>query len=202
MMQMRIAWRPPDNPGEEKAIDCTLAFFEDAQRLGCSRPLPEAELAELRALREADPDDPPIPRAEGIGYYRGLLTAPLPDGWSLRLPGYFYGEQDDRGDPYFVYGDREVHFSAMAANASADDLLAAFRQELTGRGNELIEFGSHEIRVIASLAFNDRAGCYMLHARAITDGRAAMCTLCYKDGTDRDWALGVLESLDREPSAQ
>jgi hypothetical protein len=113
-------WAPPLDDAEREQIKRSISWCTEAQKLGAPPPIPESELAELRALATSDAPQP-IKR-EGTGFRRRMWRWSIGDNWALRMPGEMVssieGEDDD---PTYVFSTNDLDIRASVYVAPSDD---------------------------------------------------------------------------------
>jgi hypothetical protein len=186
-----VAWHPPLDADEQRAVNLTLAAFAKAHALDPSLPLPDLELAELQKLRGGDPEQAVPPRTKGIGFRRGAVAWPLAGGWNIQLPGYWYLQVED-GTHILWFGDRTVRATTFTAEGAARDALLEQVQPETAGGKQFA-WRNQVCRARAELQRADDH--WQLQAAVARDGAFAFVTITYVDANDEDWALGVARSV-------
>lgn len=208
----RLPWHVPANDDEQTQYQLTLDAFAKARELDPSIKLPDATIAEIKAIL-ADEDRARIPEPSGIGFRRGMMMQQLTGDWSLELPGYYYQDEEDDGSTIvFRFGEWVVRTSSMSF--TSDD------KTITGRGAEvvrnemekydgdgrtaLIETGERFGWICEIEDKDEDTGEPYWNARGIIGLGNNLCivTCSYVDREgDWDWALKVIRSVNGpEPS--
>lgn len=112
-----LRWRVPKEERERQRMQQFVAAVERARQLDPTLPLPEKELAEARTFLEAE-DEGSAPAKEGIGYFRGLVRATAPGGWTCDVPGFWYdGWEDDGETANWGFDGLNVRLSSFSADS-------------------------------------------------------------------------------------
>jgi hypothetical protein len=199
-----VRWHPPANDYEEGFFRLVLDTFNAAQELDPSLALPEAELHELAEMLKSSPEEASIP-GKGIGYFRGPVTFRLPGGWSIKLPGYFYeDDEDDGGTALYWHRDKTVRLTSYTvrnkegAPVPADRLLETCRGNLP-EGTRAIEFtdtqGMRCFTAFGQETDDDGRTFLVMHGGKAKDGQVAQVTICFDDEASQAWATEVFKSI-------
>ena len=196
-------------------------LFAEAYAADPTLPYPWREWAELMQLVEweGEPREAVEARAakesggdELIGYRRGDVTALLPGGWSLKLPGSMSEGYEEGGMEYVASdGERTVRFSSSRVPKAAgvptieemrDDPLPPlegaeheeplepwFRDGISSRG------------VIARITDEEDGHTFwMLASVAHAPGRMGLLSVFFDHDKDREWAVGVWKGITPPPA--
>lgn len=205
-----VPWHPPADESEESVMKLAIECFERAAELDPASGDPPAEVAELRALLEHDEDAPaPDPRPDGIGYRRRAVPLPLPGGWTIELPAYWYQALHDEGTvQWYGYNDKSVHASTFVAEHKGRpepaDRIARTIDENRPADAQVLNFrdGRRIGRAwIAPVEEDGEQGIVLRGCMAIP-GQGAHVTIWFEDPADLDWAAMAFRSLtcpDAEP---
>ena len=96
-----MPWHAPIDQSERDTFDLTCDCFEHARRIDPAAMLPELALLEMKRLGSSDITSFLKPAKIGPGYYRQLMTRPVPGNWRLELPGYWYCSLEDEVSYWF-----------------------------------------------------------------------------------------------------
>lgn len=159
-----------------------------------------------------------------VGYRRGNLRASLPGRWSISLPGSMAHTEDSDGNWGAIDADRQVWASVLSL--STPDNIPVPREELlealtaldqeegeaaTGgspgpsAGSATPAHHLHEqdhVTGVAHFTRHDDADepYWELTGRAAVDGQALVLTVLIPSATDKEWALGVWNSVRNLPA--
>ncbi|MBI5531349.1 MAG: hypothetical protein HY898_01445 [Deltaproteobacteria bacterium] len=205
LMWNEVRWHAPENESERMVLQRVLDSLERAFKLDPSRAFPWAEWDELlqisrrkgcvsewvhKQASHARPD----PR---IGYRRHPVKVMLTGGWSIRIPGSFSEEWDDRGT-FCGWGDgRTVWFTGFVLGNGAD----MTPDEMVGNGpddeGERFERrdGALVSRAVLCRESDPDDTYWALKSDAAVPHRRAACTICFHDPSDRQWAMTTWQSL-------
>lgn len=209
MIWSSIRWHPPTSEHESELMDLCLACADRALELNPEIELPNAELAEIRALKTMDPDafDTP-PASEGLGYFRGMVRHQLPGDWTVELPGYYFTAwEDDGGSAVFAFADRSLHIATMSFDVSeraTDADRQRFLHDATTMdlskypaGARLVQFHEGDHRGVAAI-FTDSGpdGSFtIVQGQMAVFGEMAVATITLGDPNDVPWAESVIKGL-------
>jgi len=192
-----VAWHPPLDDAEAEAMRRVLACFDRAQAIDRAVTLPDLELAELRTLVRADPADARPPAPNRLGLKRHELRRQLTGGWSLRLPGYWY-LQDEDGSLQFWLGEREVHATTFTIEGASRSHLIE-RERAQQKTPSVLSFSTDRMDVEGCLLETGEDGLEHLQVVAAIDAGLCVLTLVYPAG-DSAWAESVARSLAPPPA--
>lgn len=110
-----LRWRVPTDERERQRLQQFVAAVDRARQLDPTLPLPESELAEARAFLEAE-DAARAPAKEGLGYFRGLVRATGPGGWTCDVPGFWYDSWEEE-TARWEFDGLSVRLSSFSADS-------------------------------------------------------------------------------------
>ncbi len=199
-----VRWRPAVSDREREVRDRVYGALARARDLDPNLRLPVAEWRELLTIdgrnREADAlptQVPSLPALPLIGYRRSPVRVSLPGGWSLRIPGNFAEDLDEKGTFCGWHGGRTVWFTSFryeGAARSAEEMWGADPDE--GEG-EVFASGEGTFRSRARLrrVRGDDNDCWILRTDSALPPQIAICTISFTEDRDRAWALDTWRSL-------
>jgi hypothetical protein len=197
-MWTRIPWRPPLNEDEEHLMRATLSLLRDAYDAEPERQLPWRAWSELSRLVDPDEELPEGVKAAverdtsaPTGYRRHDVTAALPAGWSVRIPGSFVtGFDDDATWVAHDGGQRSANVTVFGGISLEAELPAS--EGVEHRDDE----GGVVRRAWTSIQETEEGPFVLLTGFAIAGDTAAHATMTAEPGGE-DWALDVWRSLSR-----
>lgn len=184
-----VRWVKPQNTAEEQAIRVAIQCFDRAQQGGVN-DLPELEIAELKRLLTAEVEPDAAPRPAGIGFRRREFEMTLPGGWTLRVPGYYHDEVQDKGrTQVYWFGTRRIEASTLSFQqaGSPEDLLKDSGQ---GKGQPLENLAEGLVGVIETV-WNEPDECYLTRATLAGAGSLCCLTFAHVEESDQSWATDV-----------
>ncbi|HKQ71081.1 MAG TPA: hypothetical protein VJT73_17160 [Polyangiaceae bacterium] len=213
LMWSQIRWRAPNNDAEQKCVDRVVAALGRAFQLDARGPYPFREWAEL--VNWTEHAEPPRQWLQSraseqdagaplIGYRRHPVRVALTAGWSLRLPGSFSEEWDENGTLCAWEGTRTIWFTSFQFDDSQEP------PSERPPSSEVREAGEHFHRsdgalsshaVLVRIKENGQSS-FSLKTTTTLPSRRAICTICFDDECDRDWALETWKSLTHPESGQ
>ncbi|HYV67927.1 MAG TPA: hypothetical protein VE964_16930 [Myxococcales bacterium] len=209
LMWTEICWRAPINEDEKALLKRGSEALEKAYALDSRRAYPWREWAEILDLLEHDGELAARVRArartahEGplIGYRRHPTRVPLTGGWSIRLPGEF-AEKWDEGTFTAWSGDRTVWFTSYSVERAHPPSIEELRSYASPASLGTWERIEQPLIGLASLERskeNDEEYWSLSTHTAIQTG-FVICTICFVDDGDRDWALSTWRSIQHRGS--
>ncbi len=196
-----VGWHVPPDARERGLYQIVLDAFARARALDPGRALPEAELQELTGLLAPGAAVAP-PRPEGLGFRRGPVRMPLPGGWQVHLPGYFYDGVDGKGEGMvFWFQDRTVRLVTVGFGGAgtrprtAEELVTMVPMAPesvwhVGPGH----LGRAAVRHHA--ATRDRPAHFRLEGRMAVEDNLCEVTVYFAQEADRPWAEDLWRSLE------
>lgn len=211
-MWLEVRWRPPASADDAQVLADAIACLELAYQQDPTLDYPWHEWQEMYAAlgvlgpasdevaRRAAEHPAPVVR---IGYRRGDVRVKVEDGWSLCVPGSFSFRDDEEGGWTVSDGGRSVGFTSWLFRR--EDVAPPSAEETLGRLAHLIEGEAEEYQgqTCRSRAFLARGGAdayWELTAHVAVPGCLAICTICFVDRADEEWARGVWRSIEYAPS--
>jgi hypothetical protein len=205
LMWSEIRWHAPENESERIVIERVLDSLERAFKLDPSRAYPWKEWDELLRIARRNGCVPNWVHKQAchaqpsslIGYRRHPVRVMLTGGWSIRVPGGFSEEWDDRGT-FCGWGDgRTVWFTGFllgnGAERTPDEMVGSGPDE-EGEKFERRE-GALVSRAVLCCESDPDDTYWALKSDAAVPHRRAACTVCFHDVSDRAWALDTWKSL-------
>lgn len=216
-MWSQVRWCEPRSEEEARAIAMTLRDLAVALEMEPGLEMPWREWKELCDIvgeeapfggmieKNAASESGPL-----IGYRRRPVRTRLPGGWSIRLPGDFSEMYEEDGAFLAWDASRNIRVSSFSLHhheehaghshdlPSADDLLEENTDmELPNLLERLPAWADDEIKGVASIYREGTGeGSYrVLMGKAASEGRLALCTVCYVEDADRTWAIDTWKSL-------
>jgi hypothetical protein len=197
-----VRWRKPVSDNEIRLLKSVLKSIDAAYRMNPKLDFPWNEWKELLILSEEEVPGYVRDRASGaghIGYRRNRVRTRLPGNWWIEAEGSFSAfESDKEGALSSVDPPREIWFTAYSF--SSDDPNEAFhrmRDKALSERHELVHENENYISM-ADLSQNTISGGgkhYLLRTTNIGILCRSICTLVFKEPTDREWAIRVWKSL-------
>lgn len=204
LMWCDVPWHPPGTPAEREVCEVTSDCFARASALDPSIDIPQAEANELQQLLAHDPDAPAeVPKPEGIGYRREMMTWPATGEWTIDLPGYFYEQlADDDSRVVLWFNDRTVHLSSLSIKRE-DGQPAPPREMLPEkkpdelRGAEVIDYEEGHLAGWATIrrAEEDGEQYWELEGTMAACNTVLIVTICYLNPDGKQWAINTFKSL-------
>jgi len=195
-----IPWHPPMNDDELEVYDKALSAFSRSRELDADIALPDLEIAELRALRDAEPGEVKSPRKTGIGFKRSDMTWQISAGWSVQAPGYWYDDVDD-GSLVLWSGSRTIRACSFTVDGQRDrDLLAASTKSQEYESEEqLVRWEAEHLFAEGVVRWTDAdgEGCWQLNGCVTSGNSLCVVTLSFDDEKDRSWAEAVFRTIKR-----
>jgi hypothetical protein len=206
-----VRWRRPLLDSETELLAGIAACLERAYRRDASLNYPWLEWHEILAYLE---QDSPLaaevarqagsePQRQRIGYRRHEVIVDLASPWSIRIPGSF--AETWEGDTWSAWDPpRTVWFTSYTFNDESrptPSAAEALRLPGTLEGDPL-EFrrGSLLGQAVLKRTEEDGQEYWLLSARSAVPGALALCTVCFDDLADRQWAIDTWHSLSHASS--
>lgn len=191
---VELHWHPPKD--EYELSDCrnTLKCFETARRLDPSVPVPDREVEELQRLTEQSDLSDFRPADQGVGFRRRPMRRGLTGGWTIVLPGFYYGDTENDGTTVvYWYGNRTVRGTSLSFKEGAPRQPAGSQAQESQR-----EFDFHQGHLtgeadIEWVETEDEAY-WQLQGEMRTDGEICIVTVCFENAADREWAVETWKS--------
>ena len=188
---MTVPWRPPVDDGEREQFERALASFATARSLRADVALPTQEIEELSSLLNSSSDQVVLPDADRIGYRRRFLRESLAGGWSIEIPGYFYGRlEDDGSTEVFWYGDREVWFTSYSIEPVRPPQLSDVKEGSKETSQFIDHFG-----IVGRQDIEQKDGHFTMSCVFQGTGTSAVATIIFTDPKHEDWAQQTFESV-------
>ena len=200
-----MRWRTPLVVREAEAMKDILAKLERAHHLNPDGAYPWREWAEMQTylgdeslLATRTQMKATTEKGALIGYRRNAVVVQLSGQWSITQPGEFADEWDDRGTYTAWDATRSIWFNSFTAedeNLTARETLDGL-PELEG---EVVEEDDGPLVRRASLAeaLEEDHQFWQMKTYVAVRNHAAVCTICFDDLKDQEWAVNVLRSLRR-----
>lgn len=204
-MWTEVRWRPPYSDAEFGLMENILEALEKAFTLEPSAAYPWAEWNELIELVEWQ--SPLVEmvhhRAERsgpstIGYRRFPVSVSLAAGWSIQLDGSMSEDWDEKGTFCATSGGRTIWFTAYrlparTLNMSPKQIL----DETPAKTGERLERQEEALlsRGVLTRSVEDGEEFWLFSTDSVAPPKRAVCTICYHDDNDRDWAIETWRSL-------
>lgn len=187
---MTISWRVPVDDDERKLFKRAITSFATAENLQ-NLKLPTRELRELNNLLVSPSSQTSVPSSDGIGYRRRLLQENLAGGWSIEIPGYFYGRlEDDGSTEVFWYGDREVWFTSFSLEPVQTPRMSDVEEDAKPGSKFINHFG-----IVGRRDTTQKGGHSTMSCTLQGTGTSAVASIIYTDPNDEDWAQMIFESI-------
>ncbi len=197
-----VRWRPAVSERERELRERTFGALSRARDLDPTLRFPFAEWRELLTIdgrnREADAlprADPAIP---AIGYRRNPVRVSMPGGWSLRIPGNFAEELDDKGTFCGWHGGRTVWFTSFRYEGgarTAEEMWGADPDEGEGETFTTGEGAFQSRARLRRVRGGEESDCWILRTDSALPPQIAICTISFTEDHDRAWALETWRSL-------
>lgn len=227
MMWSEIRWHPPIDEREQMVMELTI---ESTRRAGEPESL-AGEVDELRGLLDvaaADDEPAPVPRTDGIGFFRGMAECTCPGGWTVTIPGYYYADEEDEGGQLVLWHTgRTVRVSTFTKTEEGgeEDGSDSFEDAFESAPGEVIEMnaagvlGKCDVAPPGAMAEEDEETsdsgdegsdeeegsddeeCWTLQGLAVQGAQLALMTVSFDDGDDQEWSVEVFKTL-RPPRAE
>jgi hypothetical protein len=206
-----VRWRKPVNDSERKLLKDVVNSLEIAQKLDSGLELPYAEWAEILEYLGAGNEEIEHVRSRRktqslIGYRRGDVTASLPGGWRVRLPGSFSDFEADKNCDHFALDPpREIWFTSYRFTApSPRQTFESMKQEILRSQPEfLLESGDYIAKATIQEEMRETGEKYfVLSSSNVCRTQRAVCTILFDQPDQREWALGVWRSIQRLTSRE
>lgn len=199
-----VPWHPATDPKERFLYDIVLDAFERVRTMDPTRPLPEAEIAELRTLLADSPDGNP-PASDGIGFCRREVDLPLAGSWRVQLPGYFHNRVVDDGKVRKLwFGNRAIQVTSMSfrgkdgGDMSPEQSIAIFEAPADAvwhRSEHVVGFAT----VAREEATEGAVPGWCVDGRVATTNGVLHIVFSLAEEADCEWALDVWRSVTHPP---
>lgn len=197
LLWMEFPWRSPLTDWEraigELASDCVTK----AEQAGYVSARADTCFWELSRIMNAG-EEAIAPSPEGIGFMRGLMRRPLPGGWTLSVPGYFFEHiEDDGAAIQYWYNDFSVRGSSISFDRTGSPEFGALLKdkncEFTSSGDGFM--GGADIEQV-----RDEHGLYLqLSGTVEAENSVSVITASFNDDVAR--AVEIFRSV-RPPKSQ
>lgn len=208
LMWSEVQWRPPEDEREEAVMRGALHALDRACTMDPSLVVFASEANELAMFLDHDGDEPPpVPAATGIGYRRETVRRQAPGPWSLELPAYFGVHWDqEEGELQFFHARKSVCISTFGAsddsgrNSTPVEMFRSMQPEVT----DWIEFRRGPRQGCARIGWEEAegSGAWVLSGCMASSGEGAIVLVIFDDEDQREWALGVWRSIERDANAE
>lgn len=198
-----VRWRPPVNDQERQTLSYVADSLNTAYELDATLTYPWAEWSEILGYRDRSKEEHEFVRDRAgatqatIGYRRRDVAVRLPGNWWITVPGSFGDFQPDENHNYCALDPpREIWVTSYTFKGDLPALLESQRDEIRKKESVLV----HEAQnYIAWAEINKKSDegkeWFSLTSSNIGLGNRAVCTIVFVDPEDRNWAIGVWQSL-------
>jgi hypothetical protein len=200
IMWIEVPWHPPVNDIELKAVTLALSCMDKAKKLDDQVGLPEGEIAELKSFVDAKPEKASPPQQQGIGYRRYVMSRQLPGGWTIKVPGYFFDQDEDEGrTTVYWFGDYEVRGSSITiepAKGKTPDFAGALSSFGNEPGEEVITWSDYGYSAKAGFLIKENNGSmYELVGGVMRSNSLCIVTIVFRKLEDKPRALDSFKSV-------
>ncbi|MFK7991829.1 MAG: hypothetical protein AB8I08_37780 [Sandaracinaceae bacterium] len=206
-----VRWRAPLDDAETALLEGVATHIEKAFGLDPELSVPWVEQSEiltllseesLRATR-AHVKAQSAAHAPSIGYRRRSVRVTLSGGWHITIPGELAERWEERGTWVGWDETRSVWFTSLTVHDDAGTPSPDSQSTLASlppiEGDEVLELerGALRGRAVFHQEEADGQTQHRLEAHAAEAHHAAVGTVVFMDGADREWALSTWGSLTR-----
>ncbi len=215
-MWASIRWSEPRSEDEARTIALTLRDLNMAMEMDPELEMPWREWLELCQLVGEEPrarslieDRAATATGPLVGYRRRLVRVLLPGHWKIRVPGHFSETFEEEGAFLAWDETRNIRVSSFSLGGeehdghthgtpSPEELLEDDPDDDLPPAVEELERWSDNGLMAAGKIFRDEEdgeAYWVLMGKVAGEGKLALCTVCYADPADRDWAIQTWKSL-------
>jgi hypothetical protein len=206
-----LTWSSPKDESQRATYELVLTSLNRARDLG-SVGLPNDEMAEIGALlNDSDePVSPPDEFPQRIGYRRRPLRRPLTGEWMASVPGYFYDDEEDDGNTVvYWFNDRTVRGSSLTVSrrdgkiAPPLEMVGSIKVPRDPAAEIFDQRNSDPPRwAVIERRSNEDGEYWMLSGHIGAINELCLCTICYSDEGDRDWAIKTWQSVSHQSTTE
>ena len=203
-MWSHARWHPPVNDSQREVLTDIDYCLRKAYALDPTLEYPWAEWGEVLdflgiGIEEKELLQLSTRTTPTIGYRRRNITAALPGGWSMKIPGSFSDFEPDEGYSLCAIDPpREIWFTAYQSNSpgSLEAFESAKKEMKANRPEHLLERDTC-IAEATIVAKRDDTGepYFVLNSSVLGQGRRAVCTIVFPQSEQKEWALETWRSV-------